>query len=309
MRIFCQIPHPKTNTISAYIKNAIWINQVLENNGHKVDTFYANNQDKINPEAKYDLFISHYGSSFFRPHRKLQSLFNNNDNSPFVWIANEYDVSPNSFFRNQMIERTSYILANYEFLNKFKAVKNKVTKNLNLILFNDSQVIKEKKYNHIYFGTHRPDRRKYHEIYLKENIYLSCKNKNSIEFKRDGSKSPLIKELDINRGDLSLFRYSLYIEDVSTHKRFNNLSNRFYENLGNNVVTIFDENCLANIRKSGLVDYEDFIVSCNSDLDKFTSENYERFMNVQMKWKDEAIQQRINLEKDIVLFFKDVGHG
>ena len=134
------------------IGNAIWINQVLENNGHKVDTFYANNQDKINPEAKYDLFISHYGSSFFRPHRKLQSLFNNNDNSPFVWIANEYDVSPNSFFRNQMIERTSYILANYEFLNKFKAVKNKVTKNLNLILFNDSQVIKEKKYNHIYFG-------------------------------------------------------------------------------------------------------------------------------------------------------------
>ena len=304
MRIFCQIPHPTGNTISAYIKNAIWINKVLEDKGHKVDVFYSNTQERINPSVKYDLLVSHYGSAFFRPHKKLKALFANN-NSPYIWIANEYDVAPNSFFNNQLKEKPSYILANYDFINKFKSVKNKVTKNLNLILFNEFQTVKEKKYDHIYFGTHRPDRKKYHGIYLKKNIYLSCKNKNSIEFKKDGSTSPLIKELNIGRGDLSLFRFSLYIEDVSTHTRFNNLSNRFYENIGSNVVTLFDINCLSNIKKAGLVGYEPFIVSCNEDLNNYSADNYEELMSLQMKWKIEAINQRLNLEKDIVLFFEN----
>jgi hypothetical protein len=157
--------------------------------------------------------------------------------------------------------------------------------NLNLLIVKAPLKGLKKKYDCIYYSRWRPDRKEYLKKYLKEDMYFSSDSKNFKKHKAIGCNPKWIEKLSWEKGKetLSLFRYSLYIEDKYTHRFFNNLANRWYESGFCENVVFFDRSCLGTFMKSEigkfsdeakyyLVDnykeLQDKIKECNLDFDK-----------------------------------------
>lgn len=247
-----------------------------------------------------------YGS-FYCPFRAMNKLIEAHPNAKLIWITNEIEISPPGLVHKQM-ERAD-IIANFVESPNHKW-KRWHFLNLNTLMVSEKNPLMRKKYDAIYYGTYRKDRTKYFRKYLQKDLYLSTNSKNHKKYKHIGCDPKRIGALEWKKGmeTLNLFRYSLYIEDEQTHKRFNNLANRFYEALFCNTVTLFDRSCKNTIEKSGIPFDEDFYVDSYEELNaKIRDGRWEQRLVEQQKWLSKALEEKEEvIEKIGKIFINDL---
>lgn len=280
-------PFSKTN-IDAHVRNSIFLKDYLKTQNFSCDLLFSNLPVYL---KKYDIIIFSYASFYF-DFKKFEILINHQDsNCKYGWLVNEYNLSPNSYFKNLL----SFCISNFPKETK-QITSNQLHINLNTWLYNTKEIINKNKYNLIYYGTFRPNREKYFKKYLKsKEIYLSTSNKNQKKFKDIGCTPTFIDKLnwESNKETLSLFKASLYIEDEFTHDNFNNLSNRFYESLYCKNALFFDKSCLNTIKKSKNKIDSFFIVESLEEIqEKINSNNFKDYLNDHLE-----INKKITIEE------------
>ncbi len=224
-----------------------------------------------------------------------------------IRFFNEYNVPENSDLRKIFTERPyDLLLTNFERdVNKFN-YKNRLTLNVNCLSFFDfhRSFRNVKKYDLIYYGSFRENRKRYFLKYLKDNecVIISCSLRALDRFKNllgNAKYIDTIKNLGKLSCPLKYFRYGLYIEDTITHKNYNFPANRFYEQLSYEVVQFFDVNCLNTFNRYGL-DIADFIVTDKEDLiRKVKTSNYFELWEKQRRWREKAVEDFRILDKQV----------
>ena len=290
------VPRAK-NPIDAHVRNALAIQRELKGLGHNVDTLFIQESSK-RFQKKYDAILVSYATQY--PFiDNIDAIEAANENTPWGWITNEYNLRPNAFAYTIFKRRKSFLLCNYELGSvKFACFDAEYSVNLNPLLFQDMPKAK-KSLDFIYYGTYRPDREAYFKKYFTEKVYLSTSTKNHKKFLHIKCTSKPIKKFGWDSPALLNFRYSIYIEDEFTHNHFNNLANRFYESLACRCVLLFDKSCVNTLQKAGIVNYEPFIIGSADDLDKFGEHNYEELLSIQSKWRDKVLEERKQIIRQI----------
>ena len=280
------------NTITAHSRNAIILSKELGikliSTKEEIEALNVNNYKKF--------IVS--GSGFYPETAAIEKEIRKNENATLIWLNNEYSTSPNSEYARLMKDIESFSISN------IKTKYNGLITNLNTLIYNTPNPVINKKYDCIYYGTYRPGRRLYFQKYLQDNfIYLSSSAKNIKKYKfLAGTDAIWCDKLNWEKGkeSLNLFKYSLYIEDEHTHKNYNYLANRFYECLMCNVVQFFDINCKNTIEQSGIEFDNYFYVSNLEELkEKIKNDNFEKSLEFQKKWNEQAKKERENVIKVI----------
>ena len=290
------VPRAKS-PIDAHVRNALAIKKELELRKHEVDTLFIQENSR-RFQKKYDVIFISYATQYPFIH-EIEEIEKHNEETPWGWITNEYNLRPNAFAYTIFKRRKSFLLCNYALGSvKFACFDNEYSVNLNPLLFND---IREtpKTHNIIYYGTYRPDREVYFKKYFTEKVYLSTSTKNHKKFLHIGCKSKPIEKFLWDKPALLRFRYSLYMEDTFTHNHFNNLANRYYESLACRCVLLFDESCINTLKLAGITEYEPFIIKSAKDYEKYNEKNYPELLQIQLKWRDKVKEERIETVNQI----------
>jgi hypothetical protein len=224
----------------------------------------------------------------YAPFELIKRLIKNNSNAKKIVISNDVNfVSSVGGFRPY------HLIAGYD-CNPNKSELSTHSLNINLLLQKNSNEISNKKYDCVYYGTFRLDRKNYFTKYLQNDIYLSTSEKNYKKFIHIKCNPKLIKKFswEEKKETLNLFKYQLYIEDNKTHDVFCNLANRWYEAGFCNNVVFFDVNCWNTILKSEIGYFEDqikdYIVSDYQSLQekiRYCNENFEKHLAIQKSWR------------------------
>lgn len=285
------VPRAK-NPIDAHVRNALAMQKELRIRGHNVDTLFIEESSK-RFQKKYDVILVSYATQY--PFiDNIDAIEAANEDTPWGWITNEYNLRPNAFAYTIFKRRRSFLLCNYELGSvKFACFDKEYSVNLNPLLFQDMPKAR-KTLDFIYYGTYRPDREPYFKKYFTEKVYLSTSTKNHKKFLHIGCTARPIKKFAWNSPALLNFRYSLYIEDTFTHNNFNNMANRYYESLACRCVLLFDKSCVGTLKQAGITGYEPFIIESAKDLDKFGAHNYEELLALQAGWREAVIEERKN---------------
>lgn len=245
--------------------------------------------------TKYDVLVLST-AGMYAPHEKIQAVVENNPQARKVVISNDYNVS----FSIKGFRPFDFI-SGYRVRKKPKWVEEHIVVNLNLILGRQSEQLRTKKYDCIYYGACRDKRKVYFPEYLQAGIYLSTASRNLKKFIDLGCDPSFIKKLSWVKGKetLNLFRYNLYLEDTHSHKVFTNLSNRYYEAGFCDNVVFFDKNCLNTIRNSELAHFEEqvkeYMVDGYRELKEkieWCNENFEKHLALQKIWRTQDIIHR-----------------
>tara|TARA_R110000744_G_scaffold70991_1_gene143131 strand:- start:659 stop:1591 length:933 start_codon:yes stop_codon:yes gene_type:complete len=285
------------NAIDAHLRNSIILSKYLGSDLLCIEQDFINSLNK-----KYDVLILGY-ASHYAPFQLIRKLQENNPKAKKIVLSNEYNV--NSYIGGF---RPYNLIANYKNATNTKSVLNQYFLNLNLLLSKKANIIIDKKYDCIYYGTYRINRKMYFQEYLKKDIYLSTSPKNFKKYKHIGCSPKYINKLSwINKKEtLNLFKYQLYIEDTLTHNNFNNLANRYYEAGFCNNVVFFDVNCRNTINESELSYYkeqvENYIVLSYEDLQdkiKECNKDFEKHLAVQKSWRMNEATARANMLKEL----------
>jgi hypothetical protein len=187
-------------------------------------------------------------------------------------------------------DRGAFLLCNYTLgAVKFSCFDSKHSVNLNTLLYRDFTP-KPKKHDFIYYGTFREDRKKYFKKYLNKPVIVSTSSKNMKKYRHHGCDPYFTNKINWRAPILSMFRYSLYIEDEFTHNNFNNLANRFYESVGAKAIVLFDESCINTLEKSEIENYQDHIVSDHKELLSFDKRKYKTMLKNQADWRQSIIE-------------------
>lgn len=269
-------------------------NMLVLQNELGADFYYSTDQLKNN-NKRYDVFVFGFGS--INSNIEDVKTFVSMSKSPrLVFISGEYEQQTSQPL--WYLGRPYIVIKNYETLGKLAGrtngkISDAYTLNINLLVSRQSNELRPKKYDCIYYGRWREDRSKYFKRYIQEGMYLSTSTKNMKKFKHAGCDPKYVDTISWEKGreTLNLFRYSLYIEDEYTHNVFNNLANRWYEACFCNVVMFFDVNCWNTIRKSEIGYFEeqikDYIVTDHESLQRKIEEcnkDYQRHLAVQKTW-------------------------
>lgn len=240
-------------------------------------------------------------AAYWSDFKKIAAFIKRHPESRYFWITNEYNLALNSAVATSLSEVKNFtIIANFVKPNSSdKKYRNFQQLNLNTLVFKAERAppIENKKYNTIYYGMYRPDRESYFQRYFDDNeIIVSTSPKNLIHFKKAGVKARFIKPFywSVKGSLLSLFKYSLYLEDVFTHTHYNYPANRFYEGITFGAVQLFDINCLNTFKKAGY-DISNYIVKDSESLKKKTSEidkDYEAHLKTQLQWRKKAAVEK-----------------
>lgn len=234
------------NPIDAHVRNAIEIQRYLRSKGHECDLVAQNQKIVV---KKYDILIVSYASLYF-DFKTFGPLFEANKEAKVGWLTNEYNLSPNSFYKKMV----SFVIANFEEKKwKKKWYSDFLMVNLNTFFAREPNKETRKLYDAIYYGTFRPGRDRYFKKYLKKDFILSTSEKNKRKFKEIGATCRYMGKMNWLKGKetLNQFKASLYIEDEVTHDLYNHLANRFYEALFCNCGIFFDKSCQNTIKRSG----------------------------------------------------------
>lgn len=280
----------KGNSTIAHIKN----NKIIADNlGYEYfitseDLFYAAN-------CEWDVLLF-TNSSAFADHTNIKLILENNKKARKLFITNDYNTSLHSALAKYDYE----VIANYE---KVKYKKKNYFVNLNALMASKPNKLIPKKYDGIYWGAFREDRKEDFLKYMQGEMYLSTSAKSREKFFNYGCRPHYINSIDWNNPVIDFFRYTLYIEDKWIHENFHNIANRWYEAGIHNNVMFFDEGCLNTISKSKIAPVFDkyFLVSDYDELiSKFKEclEDYENVLNIQKKWHElDLIEKEEVLQK------------
>lgn len=291
----------KKKAIDAHLRNAIILSEYL-----KADLLCVEDDFKKALKKKYDVLILAF-ATHYAPFKNIKKLIEKNPNAKKIVISNDVNFTSSIGGFNPY-----HLIAGYDCI-KNKSELSVNTLNINLLLAKYPNEHKDKKYDCIYYGTFRKDRKNYFKEYLQKDIYLSTSPKNFKKFKHINCNPKFITKLswEEKKETLNLFKYQLYIEDNLTNKVFCNLANRYYEAGFCNNVVFFDSNCKNTINKSELGYYKeqvkDYIVNNYKELQKKIKEcnkNFEKHLAIQKSWrKNEQLLRDIMLKelKNIII--------
>jgi|TARA_R110002051_G_scaffold319330_1_gene403216 hypothetical protein len=285
------------------IRNMIEISKALEAD------FYYNTKMLSNKE--YDIIIFGFGS-IASEINKTSDFVLNSKVKKIYWLVGEYEQSmnPSLYYSCKKTNKNFETIQNFdiEYKSFGKLNINKHFLNLNLLIAKKANDLIAKKYECVYYSRWRPNRAKYLKEYLKEDIYFSSDAKNFKQHKHIGCNPKWIKKLswENKKETLSLFKYSLYLEDEKTHNVFNNLANRYYEAGFCNNVVFFDVNCRNTIDKSELSYYkeqvEDYIVESYEDLQskiKECNKDFDKHLAIQKGWRMNEATARADMLEEL----------
>ncbi len=281
-------------------------NLLLIKNELKCDLFLF--EKDLLTKTKYDVII--FGFNSIHTETVLtQKFITNNPYARYFVLCGEYEQT--DCINIRYVNRRFSVIQNYEGVTKM-GLKHLQLKthilNLNLLISKQPNNLVTKKYDCIYYGRWREDRSVYFKRYIQGGLYLSTSTKNMKKFKHEGCNPKYLDTISWTdkKETLNLFRYSLYIEDVYTHKVFNNLANRWYEAGFCNVVMFFDINCWNTILKSEIAEYEDeikyyIVTDYNSLQNKITecNKDFAHHLNIQKGWRKNELQLRSKMIDDL----------
>jgi hypothetical protein len=275
--------------------------------------FYYSTDQLINNNKEYDVFIFGFAGRNSEIEKQIEFI-NKSINYKLFWLVGEYEQNdyPALFYICNRNKIKYNLIKNYNKTEKRKLIDNQYELNLNLLIVKKPNQLITKKYDCIYYGRWREDRKEYFKKYIQGGLYLSTSTKNMKKFKHEGCNPKYLDTISWadRKETLNLFKYSLYIEDKYTHSVFNNLANRWYEAGFCNVVVFFDINCWNTIRKSEIGYYEeqikDYIVTDYQSLQKkidYCNKDFEKHLAIQKSWRMNELKLRadmINELKNIV---------
>lgn len=291
----------KKKAIDAHLRNAIILSEYL-----KADLLCVEDDFKKALNKNYDVLILAF-ATHYAPFKTIKKLIEKNPNAKKIVISNDVNFTSSIGGFNPY-----HLIAGYDCI-KSKSELSVNTININLLLAKHPNKRIDKKYDCIYYGTFRKDRKNYFKEYLQEDIYLSTSPKNFKKFKHIECNPKLITKLswEEKKETLNLFKYQLYIEDNLTNKVFCNLANRYYEAGFCNNVVFFDSNCRNTINKSELGYYkeqvEGYIVNNYKELQekiKECNKDFEKHLAIQKSWRmNEQLSRDLMLEelKNIII--------
>jgi len=260
------------------------------------------NASDIKPDNDYDIIICGFGSTSCERERSTDFLIRNK-RARIFWLVGEYEQSTFAplFYSKRQFE----VIKNFEHPMRNKMCAGQHFLNINTLLARTQNRAVPKQRDAIYYGRWRPDRLRYFQQYLDSSMHLSTHSKNIKMFHHNGCNPKLIKPMGWRPGreTLSLFRASLYIEDVFTHSHYNCLANRFYEGLFCNSVPLFDKSCVNTLERSGLDDWEWHVVESSSDVRRKVGEIDDAVMSRLTQWNDKALQERSAVLNDMERLF------
>jgi len=146
-----------------------------------------------------------------------------------------------------------------------KYVDDWILMNLNSLVYGNYSFVNQGGHNCIYYGSYRDDRKEYFQKYF-DGMTVSTHLKNRPKFDALGVNPNYINRLNIQKGDLAKYGFSLYIEDKKTHTAYNYLANRFYESLNSGTICLFDESCQDTLVLSGYPIDPDLIVKSHDNM-------------------------------------------
>tara|TARA_R110000823_G_scaffold247173_1_gene370987 strand:- start:5 stop:937 length:933 start_codon:yes stop_codon:yes gene_type:complete len=286
----------KKRAIDAHLRNAIIISEYLN-----ADLLCVENDFKKALNKKYDVLILAF-ATHYAPFKLIKKLIEINKTAKKIVISNDVNFTSSIGGFNPY-----HLIAGYD-CKKSKSELSANTLNINLLLSKKPNELIHKKYDCIYYGTFRKDRKQYFQKYLKNDLYLSTSSKNFKKFKHIGCNPKFINKLSwvSEKETLNLFKYQLYIEDVTTNNVFCNLANRYYEAGFCNNVVFFDVNCENTINKSELSYYKEqveyYIVKSYEDLQskiKECNKDFEKHLAIQKSWRMNEANARNNMFKEL----------
>jgi len=261
---------------------------------------------------RIDNLVFVYGSRF-GDFDLIKKFVEAHPESKIFWLINEYELTPNSTLKKIWDERGVHVISNFskDFLS-YKGFSEYDVINLNVSAYREDAIVippLERKYDLLYFGRFRQDRKQYFKDYLEKAI-ISTSKKNIPKWRGLlGKDGKYIDKVNWNGGKafLRFFRYSLYLEDVFTHSHFSHLADRFYEALSYGVLLLFDKNCKSTIELSGYPISGHQIVENGKDMwEKIDhmNKNFDKFLDVQEALKKTYLEERETAKKKIIEVFK-----
>lgn len=183
-------------------------------------------------------------------------------NAKLFYVTNEYNLGePRTLWTAAKEGRRYEVIANHS-PNISKVVTKYVDEwhrvNLNALSYKPNVIrgnldlFKSEGKGTVYYGSWRSDRADSFSRWLSDgSVTISTHPKNQDKFRNVGVTGPFVHRLFLDRGDLRHFEASLYIEDNTTHANFNEMANRFYEALRDNVKPVFSDCCEGTVDRAG----------------------------------------------------------
>ena len=233
--------------------------------------------------------------------KEIDAWVRHHTESKIYWLSNDYVLTPNSIFVKLFKDRGCHVIANSaEEKSKFKHYTEYSQINLNVSAYRENAQTMPwdcRRYESIYYGTPRLDRWAYFREFLPNSVIsTSVKNKRKFSVMLPPDTKYIDKlSWNLNQCFLRNFKYSIYLEDKSTHTHFSFLADRFYECLSYDVVMLYHISCLNTIRKSGYAIPQGFIFKNKVELEERKNELngiYRQSLEAQNQLKATFIEEK-----------------
>lgn len=281
------------------VENLHWQNSrmIADALGADLIWSYPNVNDYV--RGGYDAIIfvhaSHYAYTDY-------AWIEQSPNAKLYYVTNEYNLGePRTLWMAAKAGRKYTVLANHPHrVSKvvMKYVDDWILLNLNSLVYGNYSFVNQGGKECVYYGSYRDDSKKYFKKYF-DGMTVSTHMKNRPKIDALEVNPHYINRLNIQKGDLSKYGFSLYIEDEKTHDAYNYLANRFYESINSGTICLFDESCENTIAQSGYDIDNSFIIRDSADMVAAAH-------SIAGGWSDSIIAQAAEDKKQTIETFKKV---
>jgi hypothetical protein len=281
------------------VENLHWQNSrmIADALGADLIWSYPNVNDYV--RGGYDAIIfvhaSHYAYTDY-------AWIEQSPNAKLYYVTNEYNLGePRTLWMAAKAGRKYTVLANHPHrVSKvvMKYVDDWILLNLNSLVYGNYSFVNQGGKECVYYGSYRDDRKKYFKKYF-DGMTVSTHMKNRPKIDALEVNPRYINRLNIQKGDLSKYGFSLYIEDEKTHDAYNYLANRFYESINSGTICLFDESCENTIAQSGYEIDNSFIIRDSADMVAAAH-------SITEGWSDRIIAQAAEDKRQTIETFKKV---
>jgi len=221
------------------------------------------------------------------------------------WATNDYKLTPSKQLRELMERNNTTLLTTVEeALHKQKFYKKYVYVNWNSLTMNKNFDYTKinKRHGLIYYGAYREGRVDSFEKYFKNvpyTVLISTTRSNLEKFRALNEQIKLFPPFGWANAisELSLFKYSIYIEDKASHKAYCSPANRFYECLSSGVVQFFDKECKHTFDRAG-IDVSEYIVDSPAEIQEkmdWVEKDFHTHAEKQRGWVEDTKEEIANI--------------